>query len=205
MDLNEADQQLDAQDNLGGVEIEFSVTSGTEDGARDEDGEQTETEASTTTRAAPTRTTTTRSNHTHPSWTFSCANSCLVTIDQINAVLGSHGPLRRLLLSHYRRDRASRASDDDEDEYASGYGGFAPRRRRPKITGDKFPKIPSEQGKALMSSGIYGYNENFVDRRRKRKANVNEKLLWRKLGLDARGSSRRANRYVAQVSSLAMM
>src|SRR5437870_5445017 len=76
-----------------------------------------------------------------------------VTIDQINAVLGNHGPLRRLLLNHYRRDRGQRASDDDDDEYVSGYGGFTRRRGRPKANGDKFPKIPSEQGKTLMDSG----------------------------------------------------
>ena len=121
-----------------------------------------------------------------------------VTIDQINAVLGNHGPLRRLLLNHYRRDRGQRASDDDDDEYVSGYGGFARRRGRPKANGDKFPKIPSEQGKTLMDSGIYGCNEHFVDRRRKRKNNISERLLWRRLGLDARGSARRANRFIAQ-------
>lgn len=132
---------------------------------------------------------------------FLYTNLCLVTLDQINAVLGSHGPLRRLLLNHYRGSRGHRASDDDDDEYVSGYGGFS-RRRRPKVTGDKFPKVPSEQGKTLMNSGMYGYNENFVDRRRRRKNNVSERLLWRKLGLDARGSSRRANRYIAQVCAL---
>ena len=67
--------------------------------------------------------------------------------------------------------------------------------------GERFPKIPSEQGKELMDSGIYGSNEYFVDRRRKRKNNLSERLMWRKLGLEARGSSRRANRYLAQVWS----
>jgi hypothetical protein len=133
---------------------------------------------------------------------FLYTHSWLVTLDQINAVLGSNGPLRRLLLNHYRRDRGHRASDDDDDEYMSGYGGFGPRRRRPKVTGERFPKIPSVQGQALMDSGLYGCNEYFVDRRRKRKNNVSERLLWRKLGLDARGSSRRANRYIAQVCAL---
>jgi hypothetical protein len=184
------------------VQIEVSITGGTEDGETEEDGNRTETEATTATRAAPTRTTTTRSDPMHFPLCSSVLIRALVTIDQINAVLGSHGPLRRLLLNHYRRDRGQRASDDDDDEYVSGYGGFAPRRRRPKVIGDKFPKIPSEQGKALMNSGLYGYNEHFVDRRRKRKNNVSERLLWRKLGLDARGSSRRANRYIAQVCPL---
>ncbi len=120
-----------------------------------------------------------------------------VTIDQINAVLGSHGPLRRLLLSHYRQNRAQRASGDDDEEWGSGYGGFPPRRR-PKPRGDRFPKVPSEAGQALMDSGTYGSNENFVDKRRKRKNNLSERLMWRRLGLDARGTCRRANRYLAQ-------
>jgi hypothetical protein len=96
-------------------------------------------------------------------------------------------------------------SDDDDDDHGSGYGGFATRLRRPKVIGDKFPKIPSEQGKVLMNSGLYGYAEHFVDRRRKRKNNVSERLLWRKLGLDARGSFRRANRYIAQVCALKVL
>lgn len=50
-----------------------------------------------------------------------------------------------------------------------------------------------------MDSGMYGANENFVDTRRRRKNNLSERLMWRRLGLDARGTSRRANRYLAQV------
>jgi hypothetical protein len=50
------------------VEIEFSITGGTEDGETEEGGDQTETEATTASRAAPTRTTTTHSNHAQLDW-----------------------------------------------------------------------------------------------------------------------------------------
>ena len=123
-----------------------------------------------------------------------------MTIDHINQVLGSHGPLRRLLLQHYRLvDRFPRAAEDDDEDYGYGYGGFRSRRRKPIPKGDRFPKVPSERGKELMDSGIYGSNEGFVDKLRKRKNNVSEQLLWRRLGLDARGTCSRANRLLAQV------
>lgn len=49
-----------------------------------------------------------------------------------------------------------------------------------------------------MSSGIYGQGESFVDTRRKRRRNFNERLMWRRLGLDPRSSMRRQNRLIAQ-------
>ena len=178
------------------MEIEFSISSANEEGEAEEDGNQTETEA--TARARP-QVVTTRSNRSHLPPSLLSANYIRsVTIDHINAALGSHGPRRRLLFNHFRRDRGQRASDDDDDEFVSGYGGFVRRRGRPKVFGDRFPKTPSEQGKTLMDSGTYGCNEHFVDRRRKRKNNVSERLLWRRLGLEARGSARRANRLIAQ-------
>jgi DDB1- and CUL4-associated factor 11 len=88
--------------------------------------------------------------------------------------------------------------DDDEDEIVPGYGGFGRRRRRPKPTGDRFPKIPSAAGKVLQNSGIYGQRDHFIDIRRKRKTTVGERLMWRRLGMDGRGSMRRQNRLLAQ-------
>ena len=123
-----------------------------------------------------------------------------VTIAEINQVLGAHGPLRRLLMSHYRLvNPRTRDEDSDDDEQIGGYGGFVPRRRRKKIpSAERFPKIPSEEGKALMSSGVYGSKAHFADRRRRRKTTLAEKLMYRRLGVDARSSAYRSNRLLTQ-------
>ena len=94
-------------------------------------------------------------------------------------------------MSPGRRD----LDDDDEDDW---FGGGRRRRRRPKQTGDRFPKVPSEAGQALMNSGTYGLRDSHVDTRRRRRANFNERLMWRRLGLDPRSSMRRQSRLIAQ-------
>jgi DDB1- and CUL4-associated factor 11 len=85
--------------------------------------------------------------------------------------------------------------DDDDDDW---FNSSRRRRKRPKPTGERFPKIPSEAGQALMSSGVYGLRDSFVDTRRRRRSTFSERLMWRRLGLDARSSMRRQNRLIAQ-------
>lgn len=121
-----------------------------------------------------------------------------VSIEHINQLLGTNGPLRRLLLSHYRIINHPHGALDDDDDDIDIISGFGRRRRRPKFTGERFPKVPSETGKALMNSGIYGQRDDFTDIRRRRKTTVSERLMWRRLGLEARGSARRHNRLLAQ-------
>ena len=177
------------------MQIEFIAG---DSNAEDEEGDQTETEGPAQgTAGAESRTTTCGNDlfHSELHW----LTSSIVTMEQINQVLGQHGPLRRLLMSHYRLVNR-RDQDEDDEDYSLGYGGFSNRRRRkPKAGGNRFPKVPSEQGRALMASGIYGGRDNFTDVRRKRKTNVSERLMWRQLGLDPRSSTRRANRLIAQV------
>jgi len=133
-----------------------------------------------------------------------------VTIAEINQLLGSDGPLRRLLLSRYRLispsghnlfdDDDDDDNDDDDDDYESSLfaGLHRRRRRRPKPHGERFPKVPSDAGKGLMNSGVYGGRDDDVDLRRKRRRTVSERLLWRRLGTDARSSLRRQNHLLAQ-------
>jgi DDB1- and CUL4-associated factor 11 len=89
---------------------------------------------------------------------------------------------------------------EHEEEYGfTGYGGFGTRRRRrPTNFEDKYSKVPSEEGRALMRSGSYGSRDDFADIRRRRKNNVSERLMWRQLGIKARGSHQRANRLISQ-------
>nr|POF01700.1 lec14b protein [Quercus suber] len=48
--------------------------------------------------------------------------------------------------------------DDEEETYNRGYG--ARRRRRPRpFIGDRYPPIPSPEGKELMESGRFGSND----------------------------------------------
>lgn len=49
-----------------------------------------------------------------------------------------------------------------------------------------------------MQSGLYGSRDHFSDIRRRRKNNISERLMWRKLGFEPRGSYRRANRLISQ-------
>ena len=86
--------------------------------------------------------------------------------------------------------------DDDDDDWFGG--GGRRRRKRPKPKGDRFPKVPSEAGQALMNSGTYGMKDSHVDIRRRRRTNFNERLMWRRLGLDPRSSMRRQTRLLAQ-------
>ena len=103
-------------------------------------------------------------------------------------------------MSHYRLvNPRTRDADSDDDEQIGGYGGFGTRRRRrPKPSGDRFPKIPSEAGKLLMQSGVHGSQPHFTDTRRKRKISLAEKLMYRRLGVDARSSAIRSNRLLSQ-------
>jgi DDB1- and CUL4-associated factor 11 len=123
-----------------------------------------------------------------------------VTIQDLNQLLGNNGPLRRLLLQRYGvigRNRRHYA-DDDDDEDDDWLPGNRRRRRRAKVDGPQFPTVPSAAGQALMSTGVYGTRDSFADTRHRRKSNFSERLMWRRLGLDARSSMRRQNNLIAQ-------
>lgn len=123
----------------------------------------------------------------------------LVTSAQIIQMLGANG-LRRILQSHgLIGGRMARADDDDEDN-EDGYAGPARRRRKTASMEGKFPKVPSENGKRLMDSGIYGASDSYIDNHKKRKINLGQRLMWRELGSDNRGVQKRASKLMSQVS-----
>ena len=125
-----------------------------------------------------------------------------MTSAQLLEILRTNAPFRQLLTRRAFNGRAANTGvdDDEDDDGEAGHGRFASRRRRrPKNCQNKYPKIPSEEGRELMESGIYGSRDDFADIRRKRKNNISERLMWRRLGDNARGSYRRANRLISQV------
>ncbi|KAK1003335.1 hypothetical protein LTR54_007849 [Friedmanniomyces endolithicus] len=90
--------------------------------------------------------------------------------------------------------------DDDDDDLMTnamlGYGGRRRPNRRP-VVGDRYPKIPSEEGRKLMDSGTFGTNDRCDHTacghpipqptlRKRRK--LAHRMLDRELGLGGYGS-----------------
>ncbi|QIW99292.1 hypothetical protein AMS68_004810 [Peltaster fructicola] len=51
--------------------------------------------------------------------------------------------------------------DDDDDDYSSSWLGYG-RTRRPRrsnFVGERWPKVPSDEGRKLMASGAFGTND----------------------------------------------
>ena len=95
----------------------------------------------------------------------------------------------------------SRFHSRDEDEIGldNGHGVLGTgRRTRSKGVKNKFPPVPSEAGRELMDSRIYGSHDHFVDSRKRRKTNLATRLLYRETGIDTRGSQKRANNLISQ-------
>lgn len=111
---------------------------------------------------------------------------------QILQLLG-HAGLQRLFANHGASGVQAILTDDDD-----GTSGVGRRRRRRRTSGPKFPKVPSEQGKKLMSSGTFGSNEYYRDPLMKRKPRLAMRLMQRELGIDD-ARSKRTNRLMSQV------
>ena len=174
---SEGGEYTDAQEDLDPMEIEITT--------EDDEGDQTETEDNGT-QTSP-RTTTQD-----------------IPMAVLARLINQNAPLRRLFESRFRivnvggNDNSTDDADDDEDSDDRSWTPYGRRRRKPKFVGEKYPKIPSVEGQELMNSGTYGQRDHFMDLRRKRRSTVAERLMWRRLGLDARGSARRQNRLLSQ-------
>ncbi|KAF4630590.1 hypothetical protein G7Y89_g7547 [Cudoniella acicularis] len=91
--------------------------------------------------------------------------------------------------------------DDDED--------FNPmwrrRRRRPKPDPNRFPKVPSDEGRELMNSGTFGSNEaqsvspeDDEDERMQKKKKLARRILDRELATDSYAGQKLNQRLMAQ-------
>ena len=116
----------------------------------------------------------------------------MIVSAQILQLLG-HAGLQRLFANHGASGVQAILTDDDDGTF-----GVGRRRRRPRTSGPKFPKVPSEQGKKLMDSGTFGSNEYYHDLLRKRKPRLATRLMQRELGIDD-SRLKRTNRLMSQV------
>ncbi|KAF9889788.1 hypothetical protein FE257_006878 [Aspergillus nanangensis] len=108
-------------------------------------------------------------------------------------LLASNG-LRHILHSNAWRGNFVEEDDNDDDEF-----GFFRYRSRARRSGNHSPpKVPSEEGTKLMSSGDFGSNQYYVDKLKKRKRTLATRLMWRELGLDVSGAPKRDVQAVTQ-------
>lgn len=93
--------------------------------------------------------------------------------------------------------------DDDEDE--DNNGRFMRTRRRARPDPDRFPKVPSDEGRALMNSGTFGSNDTEITDRRSRKyldkkKRLAKRILDRELAREGHARQRENQRLMAQAS-----
>lgn len=88
--------------------------------------------------------------------------------------------------------------DDDEDD--DEHNIYPNRRRRTRPTSE-FPKVPSDEGRDLMESGIFGTNARQQESYR-RKSKLGHHIMRRELGLGSPGRERSINKLAAQVCLL---
>jgi len=117
-----------------------------------------------------------------------------ITRDELLQLISQTG-FRRIFYSP--RGTRGRGEDDDNDEDDDSYHPGSRSRaqaRRPHVP---FPKIPSEEGRALMASGTFGTNERLESTILPRKK-LSRKILERELGSGSFGRQRNINRLAFQ-------
>ncbi len=113
-------------------------------------------------------------------------------------LLGQAG-LRRIFANHTVAGSGDPNADDDDDILGGGYGGSSGRRRRcTKGDPNRFPKIPSDEGRKLMDNGSFGSSEPWRDVLKKRKSKLARQLMYRELDVDGTHAAR-ANKVISQV------
>lgn len=111
----------------------------------------------------------------------------LVVPTQIMQILG-HAGLRRIFANHGAGGSGITLQLDDGNEVQDdGFGSLANRRRRrAKGSKNRFPPVPSEEGRKLMDGGVFGSNEHYRDITRKSNTRLARKLMSRELGTGSR-------------------
>lgn len=107
-----------------------------------------------------------------------------------------HAGLRRILASHGAGGSGImlQLDEEDQDELDDRYGAGGTRRRQTaKGWKNKFPPVPSEEGKKLMDGGIFGSSGYYRDTRMQKKTRLARKLMSRELGTDRYHSTRAAS------------
>ena len=97
-------------------------------------------------------------------------------------------------------DEEQEAADDSDDDGAyPGYGARRSRRSRRRVQGDRYPKIPSDEGKKLMESGTFGTNDHcdhtscglpFSQTSMHKRRKLARRMFDREMGVEQRGRQR---------------
>ncbi|CAI6335623.1 unnamed protein product [Periconia digitata] len=168
----------DAAENLSGVEIEVEVT---EDDDEDESEDSDDSEEGGVGGANPGR-------------------PIYISSEQIVQLLGNTG-LRQLLATGGLRlgaRRPVRIQDDDDEEGGTGYDPVGPRTRRRRGGGRAaFQKVPSDEGRELMNTGIFGSNDRPRDSIKRRKRLAYD-VMSRELGTGSVGRQKNVNKVMRQ-------
>lgn len=90
--------------------------------------------------------------------------------------------------------------NDDEEDLESLFGRWGRRRRRPVKDPNRFPKIPSDEGRKLMQSGTFGSNCDVW--RHDTGKRLARRMLERELGIGDRRQRTRNTDLIAQVRML---
>ncbi|KAI9757359.1 MAG: Sec61p translocation complex subunit [Chaenotheca gracillima] len=165
----------DAEDGMGGIDIEFMVDQNGDPG----EGELAEGEEGAA-RAQPV----TQTAH--------------ITLSEL--LRGQTG-LARLLMRHMgAMERGDAEDDDEEDPNAHIYGRLGLRRRRPVTVPleERYPKIPSDAGIELMNSGTFGSSDTYLEKAKAKQRKLANRLMKRELGLQGGGREKSANASIAQ-------
>ncbi|RYP71593.1 hypothetical protein DL771_004719 [Monosporascus sp. 5C6A] len=85
---------------------------------------------------------------------------------------------QRQVLEYLRRSNLGHLIFDEGDDEELAWG---PRRRRPPVDPNRFPKVPSDRGTELMNSGTFGASEIRTTIRSKKR--LARRILDRELGL----------------------
>ncbi len=88
--------------------------------------------------------------------------------------------------------------EDDEEDLESLFGQWGRRSRRPAKDPNRFPKVPSDEGRKLMQSGTFGSSNGAVHKGATKR--IARRMLERELGIGDRRQRTRNTDLIAQVS-----
>lgn len=108
---------------------------------------------------------------------------------------------RRANAQHVQLDENDEEVDEEEEEESDTFLGYGARRRRNRrpVNGERYPKIPSEEGKRLMSAGGFGTIDRcshtacgrpFSDTTMNKRRRLSRRMLDREMGVENRGRAR---------------